>query len=455
MPKSQLKKLPSVSEVLLEIPDSITLHNSYIKWIINRELKTFRALARKGSLKASRNEISELIVTQIGLAQLGSLTSIINGTGIVLHTGFGRAPLDKKLVRKAVDKLEGYVNLEFDLSSGKRGQRLNHVRRNLAAIAGSEDSMMVNNNSAAVLLCLNSLAEGKEVIVSRGQEVEIGGSFRIPDVIRKSGCKMVEVGTTNRTHLRDYEKAVNSNTALLLWVHTSNYIVKGFTQSVDLSDLVNLGRKKKLPVLADLGSGALINLETHGLPREIPVSEVVDAGVDLVTFSGDKLLGGPQAGLVVGKRKWIRKIQQNPIYRAVRCDKWTIAILDELLRSYHADQISTENLALQLLTTSRYVLHRRAEKILKEIPTKQKKSMGIDIVETEVEAGSGSLPESNIPSVALKFNPVDMKVSELSRRFRSAIPLVAGFISGRTFFIDLKAVLPSQVSDLATVIREV
>lgn len=455
MSQAQLKTLPSVSEVLLEIPDYIFLNSSYIKWIINRELKAFRTQAKNGSLKSTRQEISEQILAQLTLAQSGTLTSIINGTGIVLHTGFGRAPLSKKLIKNVADKLEGYVNLEYSLDSGKRGQRLDHVRSNLAAIAGSEDSLVVNNNAAAVLLCLNTIAEGKEVIVSRGQEVEIGGSFRIPDVVRKSGCTMVEVGTTNRTHLSDYDKAVNSNSALLLWVHTSNYVVKGFTESVELSDLVDLGRKKKIPVLADLGSGALMDLEAHGLPREIPVSEVVDSGVDLVTFSGDKLLGGPQAGIVTGKKRWIRKIQQNPIYRAVRCDKWTIAFLDELLRSYRSDQLSRDNLAMQLLTTTRSVLQRRAKKILKEIPTKQKKSLGIEVVESEVEAGSGSLPESALPSVALKFNPEKMKASELSRKFRSANQPVAGFISGHRFTIDMKAVIPSQDKDLAAVIREV
>lgn len=452
MSDSQLKSLPSVSEVLLEINSDISLHNNYIKFIINNELKQLRSEAKAGKLSMKRRQILEKILQKIRSEQAGTHTSVINGTGIVLHTGFGRAPLSKKIIRSAAEKLGQYSNLELELSSGKRGQRLDHFRENLASICNTDDAVAVNNNAAAVFLCLNTFAEGKEVIVSRGQEVEIGGSFRIPDVIRKSGCKMVEVGTTNRTRIEDYKKAITKDTVLLLWVHTSNYVVKGFTQAVELKDLVMLGKKHKIPVLADLGSGALLDLESVGLPRELPVSEVVKSGVDVVTFSGDKLLGGPQSGLIAGKRKHISKILNNPIYRTVRCDKWTISLLDETMRNY--GNLKT-NLALNLLSSPRKKLKAHAEKILNGVGKSKQKKLGISIVDTEVEVGSGSLPDSQLPSVALKFSSKNMSASKLSRTFRGQKPPVVGYCSDRAFIIDLKAILPGQHAQVIDAINQV
>ncbi len=450
MSDSQLKSLPSVSEVLLELKSDITLNNNYIKFIINQELKQLRSEAKAGKLTMKRRQILKKIIQKIQTEQEGSYASVINGTGIVLHTGFGRAPVSKNIFKTAAQKLEKYSNLELDLPSGKRGQRLDHIRNNLASICNTDDAISVNNNAAAVFLSLNTFAEGKEVIVSRGQEVEIGGSFRIPDVIRKSGCKMVEVGTTNRTHIQDYKKAISKDTALFLWVHTSNYVVKGFTQAVDLKDLVSLGRKHKIPVLADLGSGALVDLESVGLPREIPVSEVVKSGVDVVTFSGDKLLGGPQSGLIAGKRKHIANILNNPIYRTVRCDKWTIALLDETLRQYGNYK---SNLTLALLSSSRKKLNAHAEKILNGVAKNKQNDLGISIVETEVEAGSGSLPDARLPSVALKFSSEIMSSSKLAASFREQNPPVVGYCSGRAFFIDLKAILPGQYAQIIDAIN--
>ncbi|MBT3216006.1 MAG: L-seryl-tRNA(Sec) selenium transferase [Candidatus Marinimicrobia bacterium] len=452
MSKSQLKSLPSVSEVLLEVGADMSLHNDYIKYIINQELKWMRSKAKGGNFPDKRKQILKKIIQKIKEAQTGSHSSVINGTGIVLHTGFGRAPMSKKIIKSVTAKLEQYSNIELDLSSGKRGQRQDHCRRNLSALCRSDDSMAVNNNAAAVFLCLNTFAEGKEVIISRGQEVEIGGSFRIPDVIRKSGCKMVEVGTTNRTRIEDYQKAISKNTALLLWVHTSNYIVKGFTQSVDLTDLVALGRKAKIPVLADLGSGALVDMDAIGLPQELPVSAVIKSGVDVVTFSGDKLLGGPQSGLIAGKKKHISTILNNPIYRTVRCDKWTIALLDETLRHYGNTK---SNLALNLLKTSRMTLKSHAEKILKGVLKKKQSALGISIVETEVEAGSGSLPDAPLPSVALRFSSNKYTASKLSAAFRKLNYPIVGYCSGRAFFIDLKAILPGQHLILTDAINQI
>ena len=261
MSKKQLRQLPSVSEVLLKINKSIALHERYIREIIKLELRGYRRTAKAGKLDIKRSAITAAILDELDSLNQSSIKNIINGTGVVLHTGFGRAPISKKVISTIAKKLEGYVNLEFDLSMGKRGDRQNHIAKMLNAICGSESSMIVNNNAAAVLLVLNSLAEGRDVIVSRGQEVEIGGSFRIPDIISKSHCHLVEVGTTNRTHLKDYEQAVTKNTGVILWAHTSNYVVQGFTKEVPLSDLALLAKKKHIPLVVDLGSGALLNMK--------------------------------------------------------------------------------------------------------------------------------------------------------------------------------------------------
>ena len=384
------------------------------------------------------------------------MKNIINGTGVVLHTGFGRAPLSKKVIANVVKKLEGYVNLEFDLDSGKRGERQDHINEMVSAMCGSEKSLIINNNAAAVLIALNTFAEGKDIIVSRGQEVEIGGSFRIPDVVRKSHCNLVEVGTTNRTHLKDYEKAITKNTGAILWAHTSNYVVKGFTKEVSLTELAALAKKKRVPLVADLGSGALVNMEKMGLPPEELVADVVKTGADVITFSGDKLLGGPQSGLIVGKKKFVNAIHKNALYRTYRCDKWTIALMEETLRTYSSDEkISGDNLSLKLLTTSQNTLLKRGAKILTVIPKKKIKDLGISLVESKVEAGSGSLPVETIPSAALKFKPKAMSVSKLANAFRTGSQPVVGYTKGNIFYIDLKAVLPKQVSSLIQAIQEV
>jgi L-seryl-tRNA(Ser) seleniumtransferase len=315
--------------------------------------------------------------------------------------------------------------------------------------------MAVNNNAAAVLLALNELGEGKEVIVSRGQQVEIGGSFRIPDVIKKSGCILKEVGSTNRTHLKDYEKAITKNTGMILWVHTSNYVVRGFIKEVALSDLVQLGKKKRIPVVADLGSGALVDLSEKGIPKDMLVQDVVKSGVGLVTFSGDKLLGGPQAGLIVGKKSLVSKLKKNPIARAVRCDKWSLAFLEESLRSFGDEGPSKDNLTISLMTASRTSLTKRGETILSHLPKKAVDKLGLSLVESEVEAGSGSLPEEKLQSMAFRFKTKVISPSKLATQLRTGETPVVGYIHGNTFYIDLKAVIPGQEKDLAGAISAI
>ena len=306
-----------------------------------------------------------------------------------------------------------------------------------------------------MVTALNELGEGKEVIVSRGQQVEIGGSFRIPDVIKKSGCILKEVGSTNRTHIKDYEKAINKKTGIILWVHTSNYVVRGFTHDVGLSDLVQLGKKKRVPVVADLGSGALVDLSEKGVPKDMLVQDVVKSGVGLVTFSGDKLLGGPQAGLIVGKKTLVNKLKKNPIARAVRCDKWSLAFLEESLRSFGDDGPSKDNLTISLMTSSRKALTKRGETILSHLPKKTVDNLGITLVESDVEAGSGSLPEEKLDSMAFRFKPKGISASKLAAQFRTGDTAVVGYIHGNTFYIDLKAVIPGQEKDLAGAISAI
>ena len=455
MKKTSLKDLPSVYQVLLEIKDDISLNKNYLKFIINKELDKIRGEIKKGEISKSPQQLLVYIIDRVLIESAPKLVNIINGTGIVLHTGFGRAPFNGRALKGIADRLEGYVNLEFDLPTGKRGDRQDHIRDHLSTLCGSESALAVNNNAAAVMLAINEIAQGGEVIVSRGQLVEIGGSFRIPDIIEKSGAILKEVGTTNRTHSKDYEKAISSKTKLILWVHTSNYVVRGFTRSVPISELVALGNKHKIPVMVDWGSGALLDMNSLNLADEIPVKIIMENNPDLLTFSGDKLIGGPQSGLVVGKKKWINTLQNNPLYRVLRCDKITIGLLEETLRSYRSDSFTKDNLSLSMLTTSRRILKNRGQRILDFQKRKKIRDLGIKLVESEVEAGSGSLPEDKIESMALSFKPKLMKITELAVGFRCGPIPVVGYTSGHTFYIDLKAVLPDQINLLAKAIDEV
>ena len=455
MKKTKLKDLPSVNKVLLYLNKSISLHEDYLKNLINEELIKCRAEIKNNKLSMTTDELFTQIVNKVKIKSSHRLINLINGTGIVLHTGFGRAPFKSRTLKTVADRMEGYVNLEFDLDSGKRGDRQLHLQKHLSSICGSESSLCVNNNAAAVMLGINEIGRGGEVIVSRGQLVEIGGSFRIPDIIEKSGAILKEVGTTNRTHLRDYDKAISKNTRLLLWVHTSNYVVKGFTHSVPLKELVSLGKKHKLPVMVDWGSGALLDMKSLELADEIPVKSIMRDKPDILTFSGDKLIGGPQSGLIIGKKKWVNALQKNPLYRVLRCDKITIGLLEETLRSYRSNAFTKDNLSLKMLTTSRNTLRNRGNKILNYQTNKKIKELGMKLKNSKVEAGSGSLPDNMIKSMAISFKPRLVKVNDLSKKFRSCSIPVVGYVSSNIFYIDLKAVLPSQVTKLAQAIKEI
>ena len=453
MAQNQTKNLPSVSEVLLKANKYKSINRRYLSYIIKNELIIFRGLAMKGNLMQSRSKIIQEVLSVIDQLSTSSIQSVINGTGIVLHTGLGRAPVDKTVAKEIADRLSGYINLEFDLESGKRGDRQNHIEGLLSALTGAQSGMVVNNNAAAVFLALNELSEGKEVIIARGQQVEIGGSFRIPDVIKKSGCIIKEVGSTNRCHFRDYENAITKNTGLILWVHTSNYVIKGFTKEVGLNELVKLGKKKRIPVMADLGCGEIVDLTDKGIPASTMITDIVKTGAGIITFSGDKLLGGPQAGLIIGNKTLVNRLKKNPIARTVRCDKWTLAFLDEALRSFGNNGPSKHNLANMLLMSTVKSMKSRGKRILSQLSKKSVKNLGISLVESEVEVGSGSLPLERLDSMALKFNPKNISPTKLARMFRTASVPVVGYINENKFFIDLKALIPGQEKELVEVIN--
>ena len=451
-----LRNIPSVNKIIENInPEKYNLPYNLILKIVRSSITDFKSQILNGN-ELKIEELEEIIITQLEKLNNSSLQTVINGTGIILHTGLGRAPISKDILRKSFDKLTGYVNIELNLKDGTRGERTDHVSWLLNCLTTSKDSVVVNNNASAVLLALNTFGEKKDVIVSRGEQVEIGGSFRIPDVIKKAGCNLVEVGTTNRTHLKDYKNAITDKTGLLLVAHTSNYVVKGFTKSVKIEDLVYLAKKKKVLLVIDLGSGALANLQKLGLPSEPIVQYYIKAGVDAVTFSGDKLLGGPQCGVICGKPGAIKKIRSNALYRALRCDKLIYTILEETLRTYYTStSIKRGNLTWTLFQRSVEDLEKYGNEIIINLSEEIIEKSGIKITNSTVEAGSGSLPTESIKSKALVFNSKTIKPKELHLKFLNQNPSILGFIHNKKYRIDLKSVLENQIKEIQISIKEI
>ena len=374
-----------------------------------------------------------------------SLKKVFNLTGTVLHTNLGRAPLPREAIEAMTLVAGGASNLEYDLESGKRGDRDVHVDDLLAELTGAEAATVVNNNAAAVLLVLNTLAKGKEVPVSRGQLVEIGGSFRMPDIIRRAGCKMHEVGTTNRTHLKDFEEAISDRTSLLLKVHTSNYEVQGFTKEVSDAELAALARKHGIPCVDDLGSGTLVDLTQFGLPHEPTAAEALAHGMSVVTFSGDKLLGGPQAGMIVGKKELIDKIKKNPMKRALRIDKVTMAALSAVLRLYlDPDRLVERMPALRLLARQADEIAATGKRIVDPVSRAFDGIAAVELVGCQSQIGSGSLPVERLDSVALGITPSTGKrgggaaLKRIAKAFRSLPIPVIGRVHEGAFLLDLR-----------------
>jgi L-seryl-tRNA(Ser) seleniumtransferase len=378
-----------------------------------------------------------------------NLRRTINATGIVVHTNLGRSLLGEAIVENIRAVSTRYSNLEFDLSKGVRGSRYSAVEGLLCELTGAEAALAVNNNAGAVLLCLDTLAHGREVIVSRGELIEIGGSFRIPDVMSKSGGILREVGTTNRTHLKDYEGAICDETGLLLKVHTSNYAIVGFTAGLTLPELVDLGRRCNLPVMEDLGSGTLIDFSRYGLVAEPTVQDSVKAGVDLITFSGDKLLGGPQAGLIVGSREFIEKIKVNPLTRALRIDKLTLAALESTLRLYRDEKAAVAAIpTLRLLTTPQAVIARRADRLSARLAAGAPPDIEIKTLQRSSKAGGGSLPLLELPSVCIGLSIPGLSANAIEKQMRASSPPVIGRIEDDTFIMDLRTIRDDEIESI-------
>ncbi len=371
----------------------------------------------------------------------GTLKPVLNLTGTVLHTNLGRAPLPREAV-DAMVRAAGASNVEYDLESGQRGQRDSHVEGWLCRLTGAEAATVVNNNAAAVLLLLNTLARGMQVPVSRGELIEIGGAFRMPDIMARAGCRLVEVGTTNRTHLSDFAAAINTRTALVMKVHTSNYAVQGFTASVDERVLAALAHEHGLPFVDDLGSGSLVDMARYGLPQEPTPAKAIEQGADLVTFSGDKLLGGPQCGIVVGRADLIAKLNQNPMKRAMRLDKVTLAALGAVLRLYaDPDRLAQRLPALRLLTRARDDIERTARDAAPALAARLAAVATVDVVDCHSQIGSGALPVESLPSAALRIVPRDgsgAALKRLARAFRRLPVPVIGRVADGALLFDVR-----------------
>lgn len=425
--------------------------------LIKRAVRETLAGKRKAILEGTLTEMAELAVEPLVAALRRHLAvmirpkfrHVINATGVVIHTNLGRSLLPDSAMAGIMRVGRQYSNLEFDLDSGKRGSRYALVEELLCELTGAEAALVVNNNAAAVLLVLNTLASGREVIVSRGQLVEIGGSFRIPEVMERSGARLVEVGATNRTHLRDYEGAMTSDTALLLKVHTSNYRMIGFTAEVPLVEMVALGGRYGVPVMEDLGSGSLVDLTRLGLIKEPTVGEVVKSGVDVVTFSGDKLLGGPQAGLIVGRRSIIDQVKKNPLNRALRIDKFTLAGLEGVLRLYGDECEAMRTIpTLVMLAASRQEIARRAARLKRRLAPAVTEVCQIDLVDTESRVGGGAMPEQGLPSKALALRPLTISVNALEEGLRRLDLPIIGRIENGALLLDMRTVADQEVRDL-------
>ena len=378
-----------------------------------------------------------------------NMRMVVNGTGTILHTNLGRAPISEEHMKKVLSLVSGYSNLEYNLDAGKRGERYSHFEKLLCRLTGAEAAMAVNNNASSVLLILSSLAKGGEVIVSRGELIEIGGKFRIPDVMEQSGASLVEVGTTNKTHYDDYEDAVTEETKALLKVHTSNYRIVGFTDSVRIDELIPLAREKGIPVIEDLGSGVLIDLAKYGLAHEPTVQESIAKGADVVCFSGDKLLGGPQAGIIIGKKKYIDKMKKNQLTRALRIDKFTAATLELVLQEYLSEEKAVQNIpVLRMLSESQESVAGRAHRlcgILKE----RKLPVKTEVKPCESQIGGGSLPLERIPSTAVTIRPEEISVNELEERMRRLpIPIIPRTVNDE-ILLDMRTVSEQEINVIA------
>ena len=446
----QYRDLPSVEAVLADLNDIIhTYDRSWIVDLVRGQLKTARELIKSGDQNIKGHDMADGVRDSVKSLTQPVPRQIINATGVVIHTNLGRSPLSEESIESVKQAAIGYSDLELDLSSGRRGSRQAHVQKLLTQLTGAEASLVVNNNASAILLGLTALAFGKSVVVSRGEAVEIGGGFRIPDVLLQSGASLVEVGTTNRTYISDYEKAINDDTGAFLKAHASNFRVEGFTAAVEPQELVALGTKRGIPVLHDVGSGCFLNTEDYGMAHEPTPQESVRAGVGLTFFSGDKLLGGPQAGIVVGTRSLISILERHPLARAVRIDKLSLASLTMTLQHYLLNESEKKIPIWRMISASAEEIKDRAN-LLKA---------GLEVQSTVVESrspiGGGSLPGETLPSWVLAIHCGDTAggADRVLNNLRTCDKPVIGRIADEQVLLDPRTVLPEQDADLKRSLR--
>ncbi|WAC08494.1 MAG: L-seryl-tRNA(Sec) selenium transferase [Thermodesulfobacteriota bacterium] len=463
--KNILRSIPAVDEVLNQpsIQELISVFpRKLVLTIIRDELETIRKkiLTQETVFSPDRDTTLKILVDQIAQKAKNSallhLKKVINATGIIIHTNLGRAPLLNRAVKNIGEIAEGYCNLEYELEKGERGSRYLHVEKILKELSGAESALVVNNNAAAVLVALNTLARGHEVVVSRGELIEIGGSFRLPDIMRQSGCMLKEIGTTNKTKLSDYEQAISQETRLFLTAHTSNYRILGFTEQVLLKDLVRLGRTFNIPVMKDLGSGNFVNLAPYGLEDEPTVMETISSGVDIVTFSGDKLLGGPQAGVIVGEKKYLDEIKKNPLLRAIRVDKFTLAAMEVTLREYFDPEKAVKSIpVLEMLTATQEELKKKAKTLFRQITRKTKDAYELSVEEDFSQAGGGSLPLQALPTWVVTIIPKFFSVAELDKRLRKHHPPIVARINQERLLIDVRTVFAHEMPIISEALARV
>jgi len=455
-----LRAIPQVDEVLQWFSVDAEVPVFLVKQAVREELEGLRQNILAGEKIGKNDLVKKKLRGQIHKRlkkKLGpNFRRVINATGVVIHTNLGRSILPASAREALVEAGTRYSNLEFDLETGRRGSRYSLVEQLLCDLTDAEAGLVVNNNAAAVLLVLDTLAKGKEVIVSRGQLVEIGGSFRIPEVMAKSGAKLVEVGATNRTHRKDYEGAITEETSMLLKVHASNFKMVGFTKEVSAEELVELAANYKLLVMEDLGSGCLMDMSRYGLRKEPTVQETLKAGVDVVTFSGDKLLGGPQAGIIVGKKNIIDSIKKNQLNRALRIDKFTLAALETVLRLYYDQETAVAQIpTLSMLTAEPEMLNRRAKRLVRLIKKMLSDKCKVKVSVTGSRVGGGALPEEDLESRAVVLEPLDRTVNELEKSLRhSSLPII-GRIEEDRFILDMRTVGDDEISLIAKVLGQV
>ena len=425
---------------------------------IRAEMDNLRAFIGGCDEEDKAQEQIALLVSHIGDAvekmHTPNMKKVINGTGTILHTNLGRAPISREHMKKAFDIVTGYSNLEYNLEEGRRGERYSHFEKLLCKITGAEAAMAVNNNASSVLLILSSLAKGGEVIVSRGELIEIGGKFRIPDVMTQSGATLVEVGTTNKTHVSDYEENITEETKALLKVHTSNYKIVGFTESVGIDEMMPIAKEHGIPVIEDLGSGVLIDLSKYGLTYEPTVQESVAKGADVVCFSGDKLFGGPQAGIIVGKKKYIDMMKKNQLTRALRIDKFTAAALELVLQEYLSEEQAVQHIpVLRMITEPLDEVARRARSLARTIRSTDLPAK-VDVVSCESQIGGGSLPMERIPSMAVAIRPKYESVAALEDQMRHlTVPMIPRTVND-TIMLDVRTVETEDFKLIAAELQE-